>query len=40
MITGESRPAEQTKGDTVVAGAVVAGSAARLRVSAVGEAVA
>jgi Cu2+-exporting ATPase len=38
MITGESRPAQRTQGDTVAAGTVVAGSAARVRVSAVGEA--
>jgi P-type Cu2+ transporter len=37
MITGESRPVHRARGDTVVAGTVVAGSAVRLRVSAVGE---
>jgi Cu2+-exporting ATPase len=38
MVTGESRPVERTAGAPVVAGTVVAGSSARIRVSAVGEA--
>jgi Cu2+-exporting ATPase len=38
MVTGESRPVERVAGDSVVAGTVVAGSSARIRVSAVGEA--
>ena len=38
MVTGESRPVEYAKGATVVAGTVVIGSSARVRVSAVGEA--
>jgi P-type Cu2+ transporter len=38
MITGESRPVQRGEGETVAAGTVVVGSAARLRVSAVGEA--
>jgi P-type Cu2+ transporter len=38
MITGESRPVQHGEGDTVVAGTVVAGSAARVRVTALGEA--
>jgi Cu2+-exporting ATPase len=37
MITGESRPVEKSVGDRVVAGTVVAGSAIRVRVEAVGE---
>src|SRR5215207_1702177 len=37
MITGESRPVDKTVGDRVVAGTVVAGSAIRVRVEAVGE---
>jgi Cu2+-exporting ATPase len=37
MITGESRPVEKGVGDRVVAGTVVAGSAIRVRVEAVGE---
>ncbi len=37
MITGESRPVEKEVGDRVVAGTVVAGSAIRVRVEAVGE---
>jgi len=37
MITGESRPVEKELGDRVVAGTVVAGSALRVRVEAVGE---
>lgn len=37
MITGESRPVEKGVGDKVVAGTVVAGSAIRVRVEAVGE---
>jgi len=37
MITGESRPVEKAVGDRVVAGTVVAGSAIRVRVEAVGE---
>ena len=36
MITGESRPVEKSVGDRVVAGTVVAGSALRVRVEAVG----
>lgn len=36
MITGESRPVEKGMGDTVVAGTVVAGSAIRVRIEAVG----
>jgi Cu2+-exporting ATPase len=36
MITGESRPVDKTIGDRVVAGTVVAGSALRVRVDAVG----
>jgi Cu2+-exporting ATPase len=38
MVTGESRPVERSSGAAVVAGTVVIGSSARLRVSAVGEA--
>jgi Cu2+-exporting ATPase len=38
MITGESHPARRTAGEFVVAGTVVAGSSARVRVTAVGEA--
>jgi Cu2+-exporting ATPase len=38
MVTGESRPVERARGDAVVAGTVVAGSSARVRVTAVGEA--
>ncbi len=37
MLTGESRPVEKGAGDRVVAGTVVAGSALRVRVDAVGE---
>jgi Cu2+-exporting ATPase len=37
MITGESRPVDKAVGDRVVAGTVVAGSAIRVRVEAVGE---
>src|SRR5215208_1100723 len=37
MITGESRPVDKSAGDRVVAGTVVAGSAIRVRVEAVGE---
>ena len=37
MITGESRPVDKNVGDRVVAGTVVAGSAIRARVEAVGE---
>jgi P-type Cu2+ transporter len=37
MITGESRPVSKSPGDRVVAGTVVADSAIRVRVSAVGE---
>ena len=37
MITGESRPVDKDVGDRVVAGTVVAGSAIRVRVEAVGE---
>ena len=37
MITGESRPVEKGAGDKVVAGTVVAGSALRIRVEALGE---
>jgi Cu2+-exporting ATPase len=37
VITGESRPVSRGQGDPVVAGAVVAGSAIRVRVSATGE---
>ncbi len=37
MLTGESRPVHRVAGEPVVAGAVVAGSAARVRVTAVGE---
>jgi P-type Cu2+ transporter len=37
MITGESRPVDKSVGDRVVAGTVVAGSAIRVRVEAVGE---
>ena len=37
MITGESRPVDKGVGDRVVAGTVVAGSAIRVRVEAVGE---
>lgn len=40
MITGESRPVEKGPGDPVVAGTVVAGSAIRVEVRAVGEATA
>src|SRR5215216_744638 len=36
MITGESRPVDKAVGDQVVAGTVVAGSAIRVRVEAVG----
>ena len=36
MITGESRPVDKAVGDRVVAGTVVAGSALRVRVDAVG----
>ena len=38
MVTGESRPVERSTGATVVAGTVVIGSSARVRVRAVGEA--
>ena len=38
MVTGESRPVERARGAAVVAGTVVAGSSARVRVSAVGDA--
>ncbi|MGN6871228.1 MAG: heavy metal translocating P-type ATPase [Solirubrobacteraceae bacterium] len=38
MVTGEARPVERTTGEAVVAGTVVAGSSARIRVSAVGDA--
>jgi Cu2+-exporting ATPase len=38
MVTGESRPVERAAGETVVAGTVVVGSSARVRVTAVGEA--
>lgn len=37
MITGESRPVDKAMGDRVVAGTVVAGSAIRVRIDAVGE---
>ncbi|MBF8290818.1 MAG: Lead, cadmium, zinc and mercury transporting ATPase, partial [Chloroflexi bacterium] len=37
MISGESRPVPKQTGDQVVAGTVVAGSALRIRVTAVGE---
>jgi len=37
MITGESRPVERGEGDRIVAGTVVAGSAIRFRVGAIGE---
>jgi Cu2+-exporting ATPase len=37
MITGESRPVDKSVGDRVVAGTVVAGSAIRVRVDAIGE---
>jgi Cu2+-exporting ATPase len=37
MITGESRPVDKAVGDRVVAGTVVAGSAIRVQVEAVGE---
>src|SRR5215212_9977431 len=37
MITGESRPVDKSLGDRVVAGTVVAGSAIRVQVEAVGE---
>lgn len=37
MITGESRPVDKAAGDRVVAGTVVAGSAIRVRVEAIGE---
>ena len=37
MVTGESRPVERDAGASVVAGTVVVGSSARVRVSAVGE---
>ena len=37
MITGESRPVEKRKGDTVVAGTVSTDSSLRVRVAAVGE---
>jgi Cu2+-exporting ATPase len=37
MITGESRPVDKGVGDRVVAGTVVAGSAIRVRIEAVGE---
>ena len=37
MITGESRPVDKSVGDRVVAGTVVAGSAIRVRVEAVGQ---
>jgi Cu2+-exporting ATPase len=40
MITGESRPVSKEPGDTVIAGTVAAGSAIRIRVTAVGEATA
>ncbi|HJS92942.1 MAG TPA: heavy metal translocating P-type ATPase [Solirubrobacteraceae bacterium] len=38
MVTGESRPVERNMGAPVVAGTVLAGSSARIRVSAVGDA--
>ncbi len=37
VITGESKPVSKEAGDSVVAGAVVAGASLRIRVSAVGE---
>ncbi|MPZ98512.1 MAG: copper-translocating P-type ATPase [Dehalococcoidia bacterium] len=37
MLTGESRPVSKDRGDRVVAGAVAAGAAVRVRVDAVGE---
>lgn len=37
VITGESRPVAREPGETVIAGAVAAGSAARVRITAVGE---
>jgi Cu2+-exporting ATPase len=37
MVTGESRPVERDTGASLVAGTVVVGSSARVRVSAVGE---
>ena len=37
MITGESRPVEKGPGDRVIAGTVVAGSAVRVSIEAVGE---
>ena len=37
MLSGESRPVEKVEGDRVIAGAVVAGSALRVAVSATGE---
>src|SRR5215208_7471093 len=37
MITGESRPVDKAVGDRVVAGTVVAGSAIRVRVEAIGD---
>jgi Cu2+-exporting ATPase len=40
LLTGESRPVAKSVGDQVVAGAVVAGSALRVRVTAVGDATA
>lgn len=40
MLTGESNPVERSTGDTVVAGAIVAGGSLRITVDAVGEATA
>jgi P-type Cu2+ transporter len=37
LITGESQPVEREEGEEVIAGAVAAGSSARIRVTAVGE---
>jgi P-type Cu2+ transporter len=37
LLTGESNPVDRTTGDSVVAGAIVAGGSLRIRVSAVGE---